>query len=357
VATRTQVRVRLPGGERRGATAGEDTQASGRDGTSAHALLERLPLGVVGVDEQLTIEYANAAALACLRGAEVGDLLPEPWPVFSLRKFASRLFTETPPTRRVVEAGAGALLTLEGLPAEDGSAVLLLQNVTEREGVRRAEREWVTNAAHELRTPISAIASAVEVLQGGAKETPEERDRFLQHIERESSRLIRLAEALLLLARIQTGQVIALELVQLEPLLLDVARTIQPHDGVAVRVDCADKPSVLADPDLLRQAVLNVAANAARHTTGGAIELTAREDTAICEIEVRDTGGGIKEAEQERVFERFFRAEGSEKGGFGLGLAITQEIARAFGGRVDLDSSRDGTVVRLQLPAAKVVRA
>ena len=335
----------------------ERSRLSRRDqgqGARPQGLLERLPLGIVSVDDRLRIEYANRLALDYLGGGSIGELLPEPWPVFSLRKFASRLFTDAPALRRIVNADP-ALIEVDGLPAEDGSAVLLLQDVTAREGARSAEREWAANAAHELRTPISAIVSAVDVLQRGAKHEPTERDLFLGHVERESARLGRLADALLLLARVQTGHVMALELVQLQPLLKDVAAAIRPDAEVEVRVDCADGLSVLADPVLLRQAVLNLAANAARHTKHGAIELTAHEDTTTCEIEVRDTGGGISEVEQERVFERFFRANGSTDG-FGLGLAITREIARALGGRVDLDSSPDGTSVRLQLPLVRLVR-
>jgi len=317
-------------------------------------LLERLPVGIVSVNERLEIEYANSAAVAYIGG--FGDLLPEPWPVFSLRKFAAGLFTDTPARRRVVKTRSGRLLELEGLPAEDGSAVLLLRDVTERARRRRAEREWVANASHELRTPIAAIASAVEVLQGGAKEAPTERDRFLEHIERESRRLSRLAEALLLLARVQTGHgAIALELVDVKPLLEDVVAALDPRDGVDVRVDCSSGRSVLADRDLLRQAVFNVAANAARHTTQGVIEVACREEGAVCEIEVRDTGPGIPELERRRVFERFFRGGGNGRGGFGLGLALTREITRALGGRVELDSSPQGTRVRIQLPAARVV--
>ena len=90
--------------------------------------------------------------------------------------------------------------------SEDGDAILILSDVSERERRERAEREFVTNAAHELGTPVTAIAAALEALQGGAKELDDERDRFLLLIERQTMRLIRLRTALLMLARAQTGQ-------------------------------------------------------------------------------------------------------------------------------------------------------
>jgi signal transduction histidine kinase len=321
-------------------------------------LLGRLPIGIVSLNSRLGIEYLNTAAVTYLGPSEIGSLLPDPWPVFSLRKFAARLFTSLPAPRRIVETRDGLLLEVDGIPPEERqSALLLLQDVTARERHSRGEREFVANAAHELRTPIAAISSAVEVLQAGAKENPADRDLFLQHIERESDRLVRLTGSLLQLARIQSGdRVIALRLVDVRPLLDDVARELDPPDGVEIRVSCESGLSALADHDLLCQAVRNIAENAVRHTTAGLVELACRDEGQACEIEIRDTGPGIAEHERERVFERFFRADGSAKGGFGLGLAITREIARALGGTLEIDSVPGaGTRVRFRLPAARVI--
>ncbi len=311
------------------------------DGLVLGRLLGRLPIGVVSIGPTLAIDYLNPAALAYLGSGAAGELLPDPWPIFSLRKFAGRLFSGSTPPRRVVETDSGRLLELDGIPAESGpTALLLMQDVTARERRSRAEREFVTNAAHELRTPIAAIAGAIEVLQGGAKEQPADRDLFLGHIERESSRLGRLAAALLLLARIQTGhRVTTLGVVEVRPLLEDVVRQLEPHDGVEVQISCEPGLSVLADRDLLSQAVLNVAANAARHTKEGEIELACRDLGRACEIEVRDTGPGITDLDRERVFDRFFRGRGPKGSGSGLGLAITREIMRALSGTIELDST------------------
>jgi signal transduction histidine kinase len=251
------------------------------------------------------------------------------------------------------------LLEIDGIAGrgDDESALLLLQDVTSRERRRRAEREFVTNAAHELRTPIAAIGSALEVLQAGAKEVPVDRDLFLGHIERESQRLARLVGALLLLARIQIGhEVPSLQLVEVAPLLDEIAGQMEPRPGVQVRVECAPRISMLADPDLLRQAVWNVAANATNHTEEGEIVLSGRDRDGMAEIEVRDTGRGIAESEQADVFERFVRANrvGS---GFGLGLPIAREIALALSGTLTLESRVGvGTCVRLHVPSARVVR-
>lgn len=322
------------------------------------SLLSRLPIGVIGVNAGLAVEYVNPAARAYLRGVAVGALLPDPWPVFSLREFAQRLFGPWPSVRQVAEAASGRLIELDGIPAgESDTALLILQDVTLRERQRRAEREFVANAAHELRTPIAAICSALEVLQSGAKDEPGDRDLFLGHIERESQRLGRLVHVLLLLARIQTGQETPeLGLVHVAPLLTEIAAQMEPKDGVRVRVDCAPGVAMLADADLLRQAVLNLAVNAVAHTSEGEIVLAGRDLGHVSEIEVRDTGSGISVAEQGRVFDRFFRVRQHSRGGFGLGLPISQEIARALGGTVALDGEAGlGTRVRVHIPAARLV--
>jgi signal transduction histidine kinase len=214
-----------------------------------------------------------------------------------------------------------------------------------------AEREFVTNAAHELQSPLTAIVSAIEVLQAGAKDTPE-RDVFLDHIERASARLARLARALLVLARAQTGaEAPKTELVSLESLLNDVAARLKPIEGVEVTVSCPSDAAAITNRDLIEQAVLNVAENAAKYTARGRIELAAEVSNGRAEIRVSDTGRGIPAGEQSRVFERFYRGQGTGDGGSGLGLAIARAATDAVGGEVELESTfGKATLVRFRLP-------
>jgi PAS domain S-box-containing protein len=322
-------------------------------------LLDRLPFGVVAVSRDLEVEYLNPAARAQLDGIQIGRPLPDPWRGFDLPAFARRLFGIAPAGRHEVDTGLGRVVEVDGVPADfAGSALLIVQDVTSRERRNRAEQEFVTNAAHELRTPIAAIASTVEVLQHGAKETPEDRDLFLGHIERETERLSRLASALLLLARIETGEESPLlELVDVRPLLNEIAGTLERKDGVTVDVSCDSDVAVLADHDLLRQAVWNLAANAARHTVAGRIELIGRNEGRLAEIDVVDTGPGIAVDDQARAFDRFFRGGSPRAGeGFGLGLSIARAIARALGGDASLSSEPGlGTRVRLLIPSAHLI--
>jgi PAS domain S-box-containing protein len=322
-------------------------------------LLDRLPFGVVAVSRELEVEYLNRAARAQLDGVQIGGPLPDPWPAFDLPGFARRLFGIGRAGPHMVDAGEGGMLEVDGVPAGfDGNALVIVQDVTFRERRQRAEQEFVSNAAHELRTPIAAIASTVEVLQRGAKEKPQDRDLFLGHIERETERLSRLASSLLLLARVETGQEAPLlELVDVRRLLDQIGAAVEAKDGVTVEVACEPGVAVLADEDLLRQAVWNLAMNAARHTTAGRIELIGRNAGALSEIDVVDTGPGIAVDDQARAFDRFYRGGSPRAGeGFGLGLSISRAIARALGGDASLSSEPGlGTRVRLLIPSAHLI--
>jgi signal transduction histidine kinase/HAMP domain-containing protein len=322
-------------------------------------LLERLHQGVVTVDRDLRVEFANAEA-RWLLGAEKltqGDELPELWRDFSLRDFLARLFEEDAPISEArVDIGDEHAFSVVGIPARipAQSAILVITDVSERERRERAEREFVANAAHELRTPLTTIRGAVDALQSGAKDVPRDRDRFLQHIDREAGRLSRLARSLLVLARAQTDQQsLEQERVELRPLLDEVASSVLTKPGVELRVDCPSGLAVLADRSLTEQFVFNLVQNAARHTEEGRIRISAAVSGTTVEIDVEDTGTGIAPEERDRVFDRFYRGNGRSPDGFGLGLAIVRQAVRALGGTVEMESVPGvGTTAHVTLPAA-----
>jgi len=219
----------------------------------------------------------------------------------------------------------------------------------------RLEREFVTNAAHELRTPVTAIMSAVEVLQGGAKDVPRERDRFLAHVERQCQRLERLAYSLLVLARAQmTHEAPRVEAVQLAPFLREFTRSLAPPDGIAVRIRCGARTAVMANRELLEQALTSVAENALKYAAEGEIVFAARSlgRNGKVRLEVRDTGPGMTDEQRERALQRFYR--GDEEGdGFGLGLAIAAEAVAVLGGDLEISSGPEqGTTVAMTLRRA-----
>src|SRR5437763_14334530 len=318
-------------------------------------LLERLHEGVVTVDGDLVVQFANAEArrLLGMRLAE-GDALPEPWSAFSLREFASGLFAgDSALAQAHVRADEERAVALVGIPAQpDGDTVLIvLDDLSEQERRELAEREFVTNAAHELRTPLTTIIGAVEVLQAGAKDDAAERDRFLAHIEREAARLARLARALLTLARARAGQEPPrVEAVERASLPDEVADGLRPRDGVTVEVDCPLELLASVNRDLLEQALRNLGENAVKHTPRGRIVLRARSAGACVLVVGEDSGVGLRAAPQEYVWDRFYRGQDRDPEGFGLGLAIVWQAVRTLGGRIELDSAPGrGTRARITL--------
>jgi signal transduction histidine kinase len=321
-------------------------------------VLLRLPQGVVLVDSKLLIDYANPAAERLLGVGSPGDPLPDPWSEFSLRDLAASLFGPDPPVGGTLVETDHHYFWVEGLPPSTAeTAILIVDDVTERERARQSEREFVENAAHELRTPLAAIVSVMDVLEAGAKDVPETRDRFLKHIRVHSEKLSRLARSLLVLARLQTGvEQPRLTVVPVRPLLEEIAGRLNPSGGVDISVRASEQAGALADRDLLHRALANVAENSAKHTRTGEIVLEARENGSTTEIEIRDTGPGMTEEEQARAFHRFYRSSNGADDGFGLGLAIAEEAVLALEGTIELESEPGaGTRVRVVVPSAKLV--
>ena len=313
-------------------------------------LLERMSDGILGVDRTGRVEFANRPAMT-LVGVRGGAILPETWHGFSLRAFVETLLVrEAVHAEAVVKLAATRSVQLLGIPTplRDG-AVLLLVDATEREQRDQAQREFLANAAHELQTPLTAIAAAIDVLQSGAKDEPEVRDRFLAHVARESDRMIRLVRSLLVLARSHDLAAADGEPIVVRELLETVAERLEPPPGLRVEVLAPPGLEVVTSEELLEQVVVNLAENAVKYTPSGRVVLSARAcSSGGVSVEVHDTGPGIPEDVRERIFERFYRGGRRGADGFGLGLSVAQQAADALGGRLELESvPGTGTTARL----------
>jgi signal transduction histidine kinase len=221
----------------------------------------------------------------------------------------------------------------------------------ERERRDRLEREFVANAAHELRTPLAAIITSVDALNRGAKDDPLTRERFLGHLQRQSQRLARLSDSLLLLAQAESLHRPERVRFAVRPLLEDVAAELQLPEGVTAHVTAPSTLEVLAHRGLVERIVANLLDNAVKHTAAGRIELRSRATPAGVLIEVRDTGSGISEETRQRSFDRFYRGQARSSDGFGLGLSIAMQAAAALDAEIEITPRRGGgTVARLVLP-------
>ncbi len=319
-------------------------------------LVERLHEGVLLADPEGKLEYANGRAYELLAGIQPRCVLADVLPAEAAATLGSLLEGEE--LRDPIQVdGRGRTLQVSGVPSHrpgDG-AVLVVADTTERVREERAQREFVTNAAHELRNPVAGIVTAIEMLQTGAKDDPLHRDEFLAHIEREAARLSRLTRALLVLERAEAREEVPrAEVVVLAPVLERVAEGIEPREDVRVSVDCDPDLVLSTHPELLEQALQTVVQNAERYTEHGQIVLSGRrlDVDHVC-VQVTDTGRGLAGAEPERLFDRFYRGSAGN-GGFGLGLSIAAQSVRAVGGRIEIrPNGEQGTIVEIRLPAER----
>jgi two-component system phosphate regulon sensor histidine kinase PhoR len=318
----------------------------------------RFPRAVLGIDRTLKVVFANPRARNILGRdlIRIGRPFVDGPAEGRLRALAERLTTIAAPVpASLVELRDGRRLRVTGVAASGREpAVMLLEDVTEEVRHDEVTRDFLRNAAHQLRTPLTGIATAVQVLQSGAKDDAEDRDRFLAHIERHTARLSRIARGLLVLARAQSGETVRVEFVELEPLLRELTSEARPAEGVTLHVVCEPGISALSDRDLLHEAVAALIDNAVEHTHAGRIDVTAAEADGRVTVEVRDTGPGILPEHRERLFEPFYRPSASGHG-FGLGLAIAAQAIEAMHGDLAVDGNDPGTRFTIRLPSARVI--
>jgi signal transduction histidine kinase len=218
-----------------------------------------------------------------------------------------------------------------------------------------ARKEFVANASHELRTPLFSLGGFLELL---ADEDLDEdtRNRFLATMQSQVERLTKLSTDLLDLSRVDAGQLsIVRELVDVGDLaraLVGELEHVSAGSGHVLETDIGDDVWCLGDEERVLQVGRAFLANALVHTPRGTrIVVRARRRGDLAELAVEDDGLGIPAAQQEAVFERFYRAEGGVASGSGLGLAIAIELARLMGGAVKLESRPGLTIFTLELPA------
>ncbi len=224
------------------------------------------------------------------------------------------------------------------------------------EADREMERRLTADVAHELRTPLQAIQATVEAMQDGVLPADDER---LAIVRDETVRLGRLADGILELTRLERGAVpMAREEMALDAPVraaLDAHRVLIESSGLALRERLTPGLVVCGDADRLTQAVGNLLSNAARYTPeGGSVEVSLVAEDGRAVLRVSDTGVGIAEEDEERVFARFWRADSareSSTGGMGIGLAVVREIVERHDGSVAVERREGaGTTFALRLP-------
>ena len=206
-------------------------------------------------------------------------------------------------------------------------------------------RRFVADASHELRTPLTAIRGFAELHRQGAVVGEEKTKELINRIEKESVRMSSLVEDLLLLARLDQSRELAKEPVDLNTLITEAvasARAAGPNHPIEIKLE-ASEIFVLGDSQRIHQVIANLLANARAHTPNGTqISITAMQGVSETTIAVSDKGPGLSKADQDRIFERFYRADPSRVRnsgeGSGLGLSIVDAVMKAHGGYVTVKS-------------------
>jgi PAS domain S-box-containing protein len=226
--------------------------------------------------------------------------------------------------------------------------------------VEQMKSSFVSTVSHALRTPLTSIYGFAEtLLRQDVQFGEEERRTFLRYIASEAERLTTIVDALLNVARLDTGdlQVTAVN-VDVRPLLTEVVGNAEgaTDDGHRFVVDVPSEPlAARADPDKLRQVVSHLVDNAVKFSPGGGtVTVAARRKSDTVEVVVADEGKGIPQAEQQRIFRKFYRAEAGGNGdaGTGLGLFIAEGLVTAMGGRIWVESVEGrGSSFAFELPA------
>jgi signal transduction histidine kinase len=334
------------------------------------AVVESMGEGVVAFGRDGAVRVINPEAMLLFERAETGEE--------TLDIHVAELTDSEPVRELVVDGLSGSnvsgtaalgertvLLHVTPIITAERSlegAVLIMSDVTERQRLEEAQRRFVANASHEMRTPIAALKGLLELLTAGAAEEPETRDDFLRTMSLEADRLGRLVADLLTLAQLEAGdlslrqeRVLVVELVEN---VTTVMRPLAENSGQTIDIDLSDTElAVSCDRDRITQVLLGFVDNALRHSQGdGRIVLGAHEHDGLVALEVSDDGPGIDPETIPRLFDRFFRPDesrGTTKG-TGLGLSIAKEIIDAHDSTVRVESQLgQGSTFSFDLPSAK----
>lgn len=226
---------------------------------------------------------------------------------------------------------------------------------------RQMQVDFVANVSHELRTPLTAVKALVETLRAGAVDDPEVRDQFLETVEEETDRLIRLVNDLLTLSRVDSEALnLQREAVDLGQLVQATVERFSPQaeaKGLILRIDVEPQTTLArADRDRIEQVLVNLLDNALKYSrSAGTVTVHVDATPDQVRVQVQDNGAGIPAQDLARIGERFYRADKARsraEGGSGLGLAIAWALVEAHGGQLWLASQAGkGTIVTFTLPS------
>jgi signal transduction histidine kinase len=346
----------LEASERRALRERDDRLAALQAAVAAReATLASLGDGVVLFTADGRVAYANPAVKELLgrRFETITELVP-----FTLRSAVQEAMSSQQQVGRELTV-AERVIQAAALPSSPpGSVVLLVRDVTQARRVEQLRRDFVANASHELKTPVSSMLALSETL-ATATNDPAALANFLGRLQQEASRLASLVQDLLALSRLEGGS-LEHQPVRLDLVVAGEADRLRPRAGEVGLRFLLDPPSEVvvagAESDLGLM-VHNLLDNAIRYTpAGGEVRVSVAASDGHAVVRIDDTGIGIPSRDLDRVFERFYRvdeARSRETGGTGLGLSIVRHVAESHGGTAGVRSVLGaGSTFTVELPLA-----
>ena len=320
--------------------------------------LDTVPMGVVIADKKGEIVFRNNTADALIDSWEngvIGHKVRECLHTAIKENQSSEQVRTPGPPQRTIEITTRQLNELD----EVIGSIAVLSDVTEQNRIETVRSDFVANVSHELKTPIGAVSLLAETLT--QESDPEVIARLSKRLEAESQRLGRIVNDILDLSRIE-GQLLddrtAIDLEEIVAEVVDRLSTVADNRRVRIQTQTA---STFISGDRLQFISLahNLIENAVKYSEdNGEVKVTLEyinDEKPLVKLQVQDTGIGIPEREQERVFERFYRvdrARSRQSGGTGLGLSIVRNVAMQHGGTVEVHSvEHEGTTVTVHIPA------
>ena len=339
------------------------------------AMIDSMQDAVVAVDEAGRIQWTNQRMQKLLPGTSVSgavrvghalvQTIRDPEVLACVRTaLESRAVCE----RRSTMLLPGGIFQVSASPMPGGGAVAVLHDITRVEQVDRTQRDFVANVSHELRTPLTSISGYVETLLDHEASLSEQAREFLGTILKNATRMTRLTEDLLMLARVESAErPLHAVAVRADSLVQDAVEAMSgmvQDEAAVLEVGQTTGCEVIADVDAIVQVLSNLIENGIKYGHGRGQEMTpskvvvsVRELGESVEFSVRDFGQGIASEHLGRIFERFYRvdkARSRESGGTGLGLAIARHMVQTQGGSIRAESElNQGSVFLFTLPKAR----
>jgi len=360
---------------------GNTLKAQKVEATKSQAILEGVADGVIVADADGKIILFNAAAeriLELSREKALGRSINEMLGLYGseARHWMERVvgWADRPQTYAAGEYLAARLEIGDRIVSVHLAPVLMeneflgtvsaFRDVTAEVEAERAKTEFVSTVSHELRTPITSIKGYVDLLlMGAVGAVTQDQHDFLSVVRANVDRLTVLVNDLLDISRIESGRLaISPQVMHVEEVInqiLEAMRGRAVDRGLNLRSEVTSPlPKIVADPDRVAQILTNLMGNACNYTpAGGDITVSAYAHSDEVRVSISDTGIGISKGDQEKIFERFFRADDSlvqDAPGAGLGLSIVQSLTEMQGGRVWVESELGcGSVFTVAFPAAK----